>query len=190
LTHLSQVALERALTTAWLGRPAHVFGSVGSTNDVARDLAGLGAPEGTLVITDVQTAGRGRLDRSWIAPPGSSLLFSLLFRPATRPELAMGLTMVAGLACAEAVEARTGLRPGLKWPNDLMLQDRKLAGILTEAETVGDRISSVVVGVGLNVNVDFRQADASAELRDVAIGLSQALGQRVDRLSLLNAILT
>jgi BirA family biotin operon repressor/biotin-[acetyl-CoA-carboxylase] ligase len=99
------------------------------------------------------------------------------------------LTMAAGLACADAVEAHTSLRPSLKWPNDLVLRGRKLAGILTELETIGERLAFAVVGVGLNVNVDFGRHDGSGELRDTAIGLSQALGRPVDRLTLLGDIL-
>jgi BirA family biotin operon repressor/biotin-[acetyl-CoA-carboxylase] ligase len=100
------------------------------------------------------------------------------------------LTMIAGLACADAVEAQTALCPALKWPNDLLLRERKLAGILTELETAGNGIVFAVVGLGVNVNVDFGQPDVDPELQHTAIGLSQALGRPVDRLELLDAILT
>ena len=167
----------------------HHFACLGSTNDVARELARGGAAEGTLVIAEEQIAGKGRLGRSWWAPPCSCLLLSLIFRPPLAPAQAQRLTMIAGLACAEAVEAQTGLRPGLKWPNDLVLAGRKLAGILTELETAGERLDFAVVGIGLNVNVDFRQQEADAKLCESAIGLSQALGRTVDRLALLNELL-
>ncbi|MDH7485154.1 MAG: biotin--[acetyl-CoA-carboxylase] ligase [Anaerolineae bacterium] len=189
MSELSAAAIESALTTAWLGRPVHHFIQLGSTNDLARELARRGAAEGTLVIAEEQTAGKGRLGRSWWAPPGSCLLLSLIFRPPLAPAQAQRLTMIAGLACAEAVEAQTGLRPGLKWPNDLVLAERKLAGILTELETAGERLDFAVVGLGLNVNVDFRQQATDAELRDSAIGLLQVLGRPVDRLALLNELL-
>jgi BirA family biotin operon repressor/biotin-[acetyl-CoA-carboxylase] ligase len=97
--------------------------------------------------------------------------------------------MIAGLACAEAVESYTGLRPGLKWPNDLLLHGRKLAGILTELESAAGQLAFAVVGMGINVNVDFRQALVPAELRETGIGLSQALGHPVDRLDLLREVL-
>jgi len=142
-----------------------------------------------LVIAEEQTSGRGRLGRRWWAPPASCLLLSLIFRPPLIPPQAQRLTMIAGLACAEAVEAQTGLHPGLKWPNDLVLEGRKLAGILTELEIAGERLAFVVVGIGLNVNVDFRRQAADAELQRSAIGLSQALGRPVDRLALLNELL-
>jgi len=187
--NISAAIIEAGLTTAWLGRPVHHFVRVGSTNDVARELACGGAAEGTLVIAEEQTAGRGRLGRHWWAPPGSCLLLSLIFRPPLTPTQAQQLTMIAGLACAEAVEAQTGLRPGLKWPNDLVLEGRKLAGILTELEVVGEQLVFAVVGIGLNVNVDFRRQAMDSELQHTAIGLSQALGHPVDRLALLNELL-
>lgn len=189
MSELSAATIENTLTTAWLGRPVHHFVHLGSTNDLARQMARRGAAEGTLIIAEEQTAGKGRLGRSWWAPPGSCLLLSLIFRPSLAPTQAQRLTMIAGLACAEAVEAQTGLRPGLKWPNDLVLAGRKLAGILTELETAGERLDFAVLGLGLNVNVDFRQQATDAELRDSAIGLLQVLGRPIDRLALLNELL-
>jgi len=189
LSELSAAAIEAALTTSWLGRPVHHFACLGSTNDLARELARGGAAEGTLVIAEEQTAGKGRLGRGWWAPPASCLLLSLIFRPSLAPAQAQQLTMIAGLACVEAVEAHTGLRPGLKWPNDLVLTGRKLAGILTELETAGERLDFAVVGLGLNVNVDFRHPAVERELGESAIGLLQALGRLVDRLALLNELL-
>jgi BirA family biotin operon repressor/biotin-[acetyl-CoA-carboxylase] ligase len=186
---LSAATIQRALSTQWLGRPVTYFRKVGSTNDVARTMAREGAPEGTLVIADEQTAGRGRLDRHWWAPAGGCLLVSLVFRPPMPAAQAQRLTMIAGLACTEAVEAETGLRPSLKWPNDLLVHGRKLAGILTEAESVGERLAFVVVGLGLNVNVDF-SAQSEGVLHASAIGLSQVLGHPVDRLALLNGLLS
>jgi len=189
LSELSQAAIQQGLATLRMGRPVHVAESVNSTNDLARSLARAGAVEGTLVIADEQSAGRGRLGRQWWAPPGSSLLLSLVLRPPVAAPQTVWLTMIAGLACAEAVESHTGLRPGLKWPNDVVFSGRKLAGILTEVETAADQLVFAVVGMGINVNVDFRQDSAPVELRDSATGLSQMLGHPVDRLSLLRELL-
>jgi len=182
---LSTRSIETALGTRRLGRPVYYFRKIHSTNEEARSLAQRGATDGTLVIADEQTAGRGRLGRQWWAPPGTCLLMSLILRPELAPAQVQRLTMIAGLSCAEAVEEETGLRPDLKWPNDLLLSGRKMTGILTELQVSGNKLDFVVVGVGLNVNVDFwHQPDQ--DLQSSATGLSQALGHEVDRLSLLN----
>ncbi len=166
MSQLSASAIAEALATRRLGRPALFFPSVGSTNDVIHAHAAAGAAEGLLAVADEQTAGRGRLDRRWWAPPGSSLLMSLLLRPSiTRfcessvlscPAVRAGqLTMCLGLAAAEGIEQATGLRPALKWPNDLLLAGRKLGGMLTELRLDGDRLEYAVLGLGVNVNVEF-----------------------------------
>ncbi len=145
------------------GLPTYVFGQnviyteqTGSTNTELKRLARWGAPEGMLYLTDEQLVGRGRMERSWHAPPESSLLMSLLFRPAglVAPTQAQRLTMLCSLALADAIELHTELSPDLKWPNDLVWIDgKKLAGMLTELEIEGDTLTWVVVGLGLNVNV-------------------------------------
>ena len=154
------------------------------------------------MIADEQTAGRGRLDRRWWAPPGSSLLMSLLLRPALPPDQAGQLTMCLGLAAVEAIEAVTGLRPALKWPNDLLLEGRKLGGMLTELRLDGERLDYAVLGLGVNVNVTFDERRMtedendssfvlrpSSDLANTAISLSMVLGREVDRLALLAALL-
>jgi BirA family biotin operon repressor/biotin-[acetyl-CoA-carboxylase] ligase len=125
-----------------------------STNVLAMHLAREGAPEGLVVVADHQTSGRGRLGRTWEAPPGSSLLVSILFRPGPSlpPERAHLLTAAVGLAAAAACESLSGVRPDLKWPNDLLVGGRKLAGILAESDLSGGRLAAVVVGLGLNVS--------------------------------------
>ncbi|MCC7352476.1 MAG: biotin--[acetyl-CoA-carboxylase] ligase [Anaerolineae bacterium] len=171
---------------ALLGRQIHYYPSIGSTNDEARRLASAGAPEGTLVIADEQTTGRGRLQRSWWAPSGTSLLFSLLFRPPLAPAQAQQLTMCAGLAAADAIRSQTGLDVALKWPNDVVWKGGKLGGILTELETEGERLFYAVVGVGLNVNLDVATLPP---LISPATSLLAALGHPTDRLGLLLAVL-
>jgi BirA family biotin operon repressor/biotin-[acetyl-CoA-carboxylase] ligase len=155
------------------GLPTYVFGQnviyteqIGSTNTELKRLARWGAPEGMLYITDEQLVGRGRLERSWHAPPGSSLLMSLLFRPeeVVSPYQAQRLTMLSALALSDAIEKHTQFLPGLKWPNDLVWEGKKLAGILTELDIEGDRLNWAVVGIGLNVNVDFsRQTEGEPD---------------------------
>jgi BirA family biotin operon repressor/biotin-[acetyl-CoA-carboxylase] ligase len=187
---LSADRMSPLLTTQRLGRPYLYFDRIGSTNDEAHRHAESGAPEGLLVVADEQTAGRGRLDRAWYAPPGSSLLMSLLLRPALPIERAGQLTMCLGLGAVEGVAEVTGLAPRLKWPNDLALNGRKLGGMLSEIQASGDRLEFAILGLGLNVNLSFEDGPAAArELASAAISLSDALGRQVDRGSLLAAIL-
>jgi len=160
--------------------------SVGSTNELARELAAAGAAEGTLVLADEQTAGRGRLGRSWLSPAGSSLLLSLIFRPPWTPQQAGRLTMICSLAAAEAIEAQTGLTVNLKWPNDVLIGGRKVGGVLAELSVMGDVLDYVVAGLGLNVNFDPAQMP---QLGNSATSLARELGRPVSRLELLSAFL-
>jgi BirA family biotin operon repressor/biotin-[acetyl-CoA-carboxylase] ligase len=183
---LSVASIEKGLTTALMGRKVIYYRSIGSTNDVARELAAQGAPEGTLVIADEQTAGKGRLGRRWLAPPGTSLLMSLLFRPHFLALYqAQRLTMVCSLAVAEAIGTVTGLAAAIKWPIDIVVQGRKVGGILTELGATSEGLDYVIVGLGLNVNLDFGTVEAMEELAATATSLSQELGREVSRLALL-----
>jgi len=180
---LSAEAIARARGAARFGQPVIFFERVGSTNDVACRQAAAGAAEGLLVVADEQTAGRGRIGRSWWAPKGASLLFSLLLRPAIPPARAGQLTMCLGLGAVEGIERVTGLRPALKWPNDLLLDGRKLGGMLAELRATGDRVEYAVLGLGLNVNA------APPDLAATSICLATVLGSAVDRVELLAEIL-
>ncbi len=165
------------------------YASIGSTNDRARELATAGTPEIALVVADEQLAGRGRQGRSWYSPPGTALACSLLTRPAIAARHAMRLTMLAGLVVVEGIEWATGLRLDLKWPNDVVLrsEDRlwKIGGILTECAFQGDDIAYAVIGIGLNVNVDFSQQN---ELREIATSLMHLAGREIDRWAVLKAV--
>lgn len=187
---LSAQAIEASLHGR-LGRPVRWFDAIGSTNDAAWGWARGGAPEGSLVVADHQTRGRGRWDRAWIDQPGSSLMFSLILRPPPDGEAVSLLTTAAGLACAEAVEAVSGLPTGVKWPNDITVDGKKLAGLLVESATRGERVEIAVVGCGVNMHLP---ADMPAEIAGNATSLSAALDRRddgrpVDRAGLLAAIL-
>ncbi len=184
---LTAANIRAGLGTAFVGQEVHFWPEIGSTNDEARRLARAGAPEGTLVIADYQTAGRGRLERRWLAPPGSSLLLSLIFRPNLAPSQAQRLTMASGLAIVEAVEQATGLAVGLKWPNDVVAGAAMLGGILAEFALGGQELDHAVVGVGLNVNV--QPAELPQDLLLPATSLSQLLGKPVPRLPLLQTLL-
>ena len=184
---LSAERIRAGLTTRFVGQNLVYLPETGSTNDVARRLAAEGAPDGTLVLTDHQTSGRGRLDRRWEAPPGSSLLLSLLFRPSLAPQQLQRLTMICGLGVVDAVEATTGLQVGLKWPNDVVQDGAKLGGILTEVGLEGAQVAYAVVGIGLNVNLDPTRLPGTLLLP--ATSLSHLLGREVDRIELLRALL-
>lgn len=171
---------------------------LGSTNDLAKARAAEGARGGLLVIANEQTAGKGRMERRWWAPSGSSLLTSLLFRPAPAPHrtggisnraasagelnLVQELIMLCALAAADAIIELTGLAVELKWPNDLVFCGRKLAGLLAESTFAGDRLDAIVVGLGINVNTDFTDAPSFIA---PATSLRLEVGHPIDRLPLL-----
>ena len=157
-----------------------------STNRQAADLARAGAPEGVVVVADHQTAGRGRLGRAWEAPPGSSLLMTVLLRPALDAARLHLVTMAVALAAADACAEVAGFAPDLKWPNDLVVHDRKLAGILAEACVEGSAPQWVVVGIGLNVNWP---AELPPELSGIAVAANHVIGRTVDRERLLAQLL-
>jgi BirA family biotin operon repressor/biotin-[acetyl-CoA-carboxylase] ligase len=169
-----------------LGRRVMFYSTIGSTNDVAAELAAQGVAEGLVVLADAQTAGRGRRGRTWFSPPGSGLYASVVLTPAraSSPARATGLlTLTAGVALAEGIAIATGLAPDIKWPNDLLVGGRKLAGILAEGvassgETDQDAgVLSVVLGFGINISPSVYPP----ELRARATSLEAELGRQVDR---------
>lgn len=175
------------LVTARFGRSLQYRESVGSTNDLAKEFARAGAPEGLLVIADEQTAGKGRLGRSWSTPKGTALAMSLVLRPSLPPYQAPRITLVAAVAVAEAVRDVTGLHVGIKWPNDLQIVGRKFCGILTEMEGEWERVAFVVCGMGLNVNLPVERIDPA--YRERATSLMAVTGAHVGRALLVQAIL-
>lgn len=180
----STESLRRALGA----RPFRFYERVESTQDVAREwaLSDPALPNGAVVIAEEQIAGRGRGGRAWIAPPGSSLMCSVVLHPHVVPERLPRLTIAGGLAVARTLAP---LLPegalALKWPNDVLVNGRKLCGILTEATWTGDQLGPVILGIGLNVRVDF----AGTELAGVATSLEAELGRPVDRHALLANLL-
>jgi len=187
LNSLSAERIEYGLDTSLIGRNLLYLAETGSTNVEASRLARSGAPEGTLVVADHQSTGRGRLARRWLAPPGTSLLLSLVFRPGFGASQAQRLTMICGLAAAAAVESETGLVLDIKWPNDLLCSEAKVGGILTDLVLIGEQIDFAVVGLGMNVNLEPSQLGKS--LLMPATSLSHELGRSVPRLPLLWAYL-
>jgi BirA family transcriptional regulator, biotin operon repressor / biotin---[acetyl-CoA-carboxylase] ligase len=173
----------QGLKTCLLMGPVHYFETLNSTNDLAKALAAQGAPEGTVVVAEAQTGGRGRLGREWDSPPVAGLYVSLVLRPMLPPMELPQITLTTAVAVVRAVRRVTGLVPGIKWPNDLLVNGKKLGGILTEMETESDRIRHVVVGLGLNVNNPGFPFDLAA----TATSLALSAGRTFSRVNLLQA---
>jgi len=182
---LNEEAIRRSLRTRWLGQRVVFLPRAPSTMDLARSLALEGAPEGTLVVAEEQTAGRGRFGRPWVSPPGVNLYFTVVFYPT--PYAFPRIGMAGALAVRRGVEAVTGLQPLIKWPNDLLLDGKKFCGVLVEGALEGDRPRYALLGVGVNVNLDLK---AHPELEGQATSLRACLGRPVPRLDLLSAVLT
>ena len=179
--------LKKRLAQSIFSSNIHYQASIDSTNALARTLAGQGAPEGTLVITEEQTAGRGRRGRAWISPAGANLLFSVLLRPPIEGERVFVLTMVLALAGLKAVKKVTGVKAMIKWPNDLYLGAKKLAGILTEFSVKGRQVDWAVLGMGMNAGWHPDMPEGGGV---PATSLLEETGQRVSRNELLLEILT
>ena len=173
--------------TGRFGEPVRFFDVIGSTNGEGLDWALSGCPEGSIVVTDHQTSGRGRWGRSWFSQPGKLLQFSLILRPNLPPGRAGILTTALGVACTRAVRSLTDLPVQIKWPNDVVMQGRKLAGMLVETTTVvGSSIDAAVCGLGINVHLV--KEEIPLELRDRASSLAIELdGRPVPRRSVLLA---
>ena len=168
----------------WLGAAFRYDPVVGSTMDVAREAGRSGAPHGLVVLADEQTAGRGRFGRRWVAPPGVNLTFTILVRPDV--STLERLSMIAALGVGDGVAAAAGVRPVFKWPNDVQVHGRKLAGILIEAELAGESPSFALIGIGLNVNLD---TSIVPEIAEIAVSLRDVLGCELAREDLLAAVL-
>lgn len=175
----------QGLKTRYLKGPIYHFDTLASTNDLAKELGTKGAPQGTLVVAEGQTKGRGRLGRQWDSPPAAGLYVSLLLRPPLPPTELPQITLTTAVAVVRALRRATGLSLGIKWPNDLLLAGKKVGGILTEMETESDQIRYLVVGLGLNVNNLW----LPAELETTATSLTLATGRTFSRLEILRACL-
>jgi BirA family biotin operon repressor/biotin-[acetyl-CoA-carboxylase] ligase len=185
---LGPLELRPLLSTHDVGREVHWFAEVGSTNDVAKELAEEGALHGEVVVAETQTAGRGRRGRAWVSPPGKNLYLSVVLRPELPPSRAPELTLLASVALCEAVR-RTGVAgAAIKWPNDVLAGGRKLGGILTEMAAEPDVVQWVVLGTGVNVNA--AREDFPEELRDVATSLALERGEPVPRTLFAAALLS
>ena len=177
--------LESRIDTAWAGRPVHFFETIDSTNLRAKLEAEAGAKQGTLIVADEQTAGRGRRGRDWESPAGKNVYFTLLLRPEMDPGRASMLTLVMALAVAEGIQKTCRLDPQIKWPNDIVLEGKKICGMLTEMSLERDYIHYVVVGVGINVGLQcFPES-----IRATAACLQEFTGEPVNRATLIAEIM-
>lgn len=166
-------------------RHVHHYFRLGSTNAEAMQAAASGAIEGSVYIAEEQTAGRGRGGHSWTSPPSTGIYCSVLLRPTFSPGDALLLSLIAGLSVASAVEEVTGLKPDLRWPNDLMIGDKKFGGILTEMNAEVTRVRYAVIGIGINVN----QWEFSSELAEIATSMRTETGREWSRVELVASLL-
>jgi BirA family biotin operon repressor/biotin-[acetyl-CoA-carboxylase] ligase len=180
--------IREGLNTNVFGKSGIVyFKETDSTNVRAKYLAGDGAPEGTVVVAEKQTQGRGRRGRSWFSPPGKGIYTSIVLRPPIPPNEAPKLTLMASVAVAEALMSLTSLKVNIKWPNDILIKGRKVAGILTEISTEMDRIDYVIIGVGVNVNTPRK--GLPPDIRHTATSVFMETGKAFPRIALLRAYL-
>jgi BirA family biotin operon repressor/biotin-[acetyl-CoA-carboxylase] ligase len=179
--------IKSGLNTNILGREVLCYAETTSTNDIAIELAGKDAKEGTLVIADSQTKGRGRLDRKWVASAGTSILASLILRPAIELSQVNRIVLITTISIIHAIRNVANLHALIKWPNDIVINDKKAAGILAESKTEKNSLSFVVVGFGINVNI--QKGSFPEEIADIATSLSIETGREVSRIYLLQEVL-
>lgn len=179
--------LSRLGRTQVIGRDIQVFESTTSTNDVVEKLARDGVKEGVVVFAESQTRGRGRLGRKWTSPAGKGLWFSVLLRPGVRPQALTQVTVASATALRRAIESLTGLKPEIKWPNDILVGGKKAAGILTELSAELDRVKYAILGIGVDVNLTV--GDFPADLRRIATSLKAEAGRAIPRAELAVLIL-
>ncbi|MBB5173578.1 biotin--[acetyl-CoA-carboxylase] ligase [Texcoconibacillus texcoconensis] len=182
---LTDHSIQATLATERFGKKVIVRDEVTSTQELAHQFAQEGNEEGTIIVAEQQTAGKGRLGRKWYSPKGTGIWMSIILRPSLAIQEAPQLTLVAAVAVVRAIKNVTGIEASIKWPNDLLINDRKVAGILTEMQADPDRIQSIILGIGMNV----LQEEVPEELEEIATSLWKEKGVQVDRTALLAEIL-
>ncbi|MBB5335496.1 biotin--[acetyl-CoA-carboxylase] ligase [Pectinatus brassicae] len=179
--------IKAKIKTEILGQKIIYYKEIGSTNNEAKLQAAKGAREGTIVVSEQQGTGRGRLSRGWYSPAQKGIWFSLILRPGFLPQEAPKCTLMAAVAIAKAIFTITGIEVGIKWPNDILYNGKKLVGVLTEMNAEMDRINYIVIGMGINVNVSNKEMPE--EIKDIATSLSEIKGETVSRIDLLTQVL-
>lgn len=186
LTLLLPHKLKDKLNTTYIGKEIHYFREVDSTNEVAKKLAREGAPEGTIIIAERQRKGKGRRGKTWISPLGGAWM-SIILRPNTLPINAPQLTFTAGVAAAQTIKDEYDLDVGIKWPNDILIDNKKVCGILTEINTENDSIDYIVTGIGIDANIDVNLLPP--ELRDTTTSIKSELDHDISRMILVQKFL-
>lgn len=175
------------LQTRTIGKNIQYFTQVDSTNNMAKKIALEGCPHGTIVIAEEQTLGKGRISRGWYSPRRQGIWFSLVLRPPVNPQHAPKFTLLAAVAICRAIHNATGIKCGIKWPNDILYAGKKVVGILTEMSAEFDLINYVVIGMGIDVNISTEEFPP--ELKDIATSLKIIAAKKIDRIKLLTEII-
>jgi BirA family biotin operon repressor/biotin-[acetyl-CoA-carboxylase] ligase len=184
---LEPFAIQSLLKTEKIGRVMEYAESCPSTQIIAHQLAQEGTPDGTVVLTEEQTAGRGRLARKWDSAAKKGIWMSVILRPNVVPQKAPQFTLVTAVAVVRAIEEVTGLKPEIKWPNDILLNGKKCTGILTELQSDADGIQALIIGIGMNANQLLEDFDPA--IQDIATSLKMESGQEVNRQDLVRSLL-
>ena len=184
---LSPQSIKAHLGTQIIGKKIHVFGELDSTNSKAYRMALEGVEEGEVFVAEHQLRGRGRLGRPWLSPPGVNLYVSIILRPPIGVRNAPLLTLMAAVATAKATQTISGLQLRIKWPNDLLIKGKKVAGLLNEIKCKENKVEFVVLGIGINVNMTLGMIPE--EMRSIATSLREELGYNISRVEFLKALL-
>ena len=176
-------SLEKILAGKLIGHKIHFYQEIGSTNDEAYQLGTAGSPEGTVVIADSQTKGKGRLQRVWHSPSGSNIYTSIILRPNLKPDRAPQISILAGVAVAEIMDNFCPGMVNLKWPNDVLLNGKKVCGILAQMKTSASRVDFIILGIGINVNINYNQLPQ--DIKNTATSLAIETGRKISRQELI-----
>lgn len=184
---VTEANIKRHLQTNHYGRQIAYYQSCHSTQPIAHEFAQDGAKDGTVIIAEEQTLSKGRMARPWASKAFKGIWMSVITRPKLAPHQAPQMTLVAAVAITRAIEEVTGLTPQIKWPNDLLMNGKKITGILTELQADPDLVKSIIIGIGMNINQD--EADFPEDLLGIATSLAMAKGEPIDRAKLVAAVL-
>lgn len=176
---LSAEEIKSSLNSKIIGREIMFFDTLNSTNTSAMEFAEKGCPEGTVIIADSQTSGKGRLGRKWLSPPGKNLYMSIILRPAFSPRDAAVVTLMSAVACASSIKRLSAIPISIKWPNDIIVSNKKLGGILTEIKADMDKIFYAVVGIGININLTVEEMPA--DIKGIATSIKNETGSAISR---------